>query len=135
VGILQEDECKALLQNLLENSGITWQQDWHWIRFRFQSGGMVWETACRCEKGGVTAFGRYPFAAAARQAALEACSSINSCLRQGSLFLVDGAPVLRTYASLNDPYGAADALASMLEYNAAAIVQFWGKMQAACHGR
>jgi len=122
---------EQLLTALLEYSGVVWQRDMGEIRFRFTSGWMTWETACRCTEERVLIYGRYPFQIPAdrRTEALEACSEINSRVIRGGMFLTrEGRAVFRTWADLRDIYTARDTLARALEYNIAAVTRFWGRM-------
>ena len=58
---MEQRETQGLLLSLLEDSGVPFQNEQGLVRFRFRQQGMVWETACRCQKDQVVAYGRYPF--------------------------------------------------------------------------
>ena len=113
---MQEDECRRLLEALLRDSGVQWEQSGEWTRFRFREGAMVWELACRCRQGEVLVYSRYPMAAYDRAAALSMCSEANGALTRGAMFL----------------QGARERLAETLEYSAAAMARYWGGFQKAC---
>lgn len=129
---MQEDECRSLLDALLDDSGVPHERCGPWTRFRFRQGNMVWETACRCRQGEILIYSRYPLRTADQTAALAACCRANGALTRGAMFLAGGVPTYRIRADLQDPYGARERLAQALEYSAAAITRYWGGMQAAC---
>ncbi|MDE7243024.1 MAG: YbjN domain-containing protein [Oscillospiraceae bacterium] len=118
------------LTALLDDSGVVWRREMGEIRFRFTSGAMTWETACRCLDNQVLVYGRYPFEIPAdrRTQALEACGGINSRVVRGGIYLTpEGRVVFRTWADMGDAYTARDALARALEYNIAVVTHFWGR--------
>ena len=122
--------AEQLLTALLNDSGVVWERRTGEIRFRFTSGAMTWETACRCLEDQVLVYGRYPFAVPAdrRVQALETCGGINSRIVRGGMYLTpEGRVVFRTWADLRDAYTAREALARALEYNAAVMARFWGR--------
>lgn len=129
---MQEDECRRLLEALLDDSGVQWERCGEWTRFRFQEGAMVWELACRCRPGEVLAYSRYPLSVCDRTAALDVCGSANGALTRGAMFLDGDAPTFRIRADLRDPYGARERLAETLEYSAAVMARYWGGIQATC---
>lgn len=129
---MQEDECRRLLEALLRDSGVQWEQSGEWTRFRFREGAMVWELACRCRRGEVLAYSRYPMTAFDRAAALSMCSEANGALTRGAMFLQGETPAFRIRADLGEPYGARERLAETLEYSAAAMARYWGGFQKAC---
>ena len=129
---MREDECRALLDDLLDSSGVPHERYGPWTRFRLCEGRMVWETACRCRQDEILIYSRYPLRAADTAAALAACDRANGALIRGAMFLADGVPTYRIRADLRDPYGARGRLAQAIEYSAAAVTHFWGGMQAAC---
>lgn len=132
VSHLQAAECRRLLLALLEDSGVQWESSGEWVRFRFCEGSMVWELACRCVQDEALVYSRYPMRATDRAAALAACDAANSTLTRGAMFLSGDVPTFRIRADLQDAYGARERLAQALEYSAAAMARYWGKMQAAC---
>ena len=128
---MKEEQVRALLIALLDESGVVWRRDMDDIRFRAERDGMIWETACRCVPDGALIYGRYPFRIpdTLRAQALEECSRINSRLLRGGIFLSEeGWTVLRTWADLDDPYLARERLARAIEYNAAVLARSWGRM-------
>lgn len=129
---MQAAECHRLLLALLEDSGVQWESSGEWVRFRFCEDSMVWELACRCARDEALVYSRYPMRAGDRAAALAACDEANSALTRGAMFLSGDVPTFRIRADLQDAYGARERLAQALEYSAAAIVRYWGKMQSAC---
>ena len=129
---MQEDECRSLLDALLDDSGVQWERCGEWTRLRFREGGMVWELACRCRQGEVLVYSRYPMTVHDRVAALETCSEANGALARGAMFLSGETPTCRDCADLRDPYGARERLAETLEHSAAVVVRYWGGLQAAC---
>lgn len=131
---MQEDECRRLLEALLRDSGVPWEQSGVWTRFRFREGVMVWELACRCRRDEVLIYSRYPMAAREWAAALEACGEANGALTRGAMFLQGETPVFRIRADLGDPYSARERLAEALEYSAAVMARYWGAFQNACRG-
>jgi len=119
------------LTALLEDSGVVWRRDLGEIRFRLQSGGMIWETACRCLEDQVLLYGRYPFRIPPdrRTRALEACAGINSQLTRGGMYLTgEGRAVFRTRAGMEDAYTARENLDRALAYNIAVMTRFWGRL-------
>ena len=126
--------CRRLLEALLRDSGVPWEQSGAWTRFRFREGAMVWELACRCRQGEVLIYSRYPMTARERAAALEACGEANGALTRGAMFLQGETPAFRIRADLGDPYGARERLAEALEYSAAVMARYWGAFQNACRG-
>ena len=128
---MQEDECRRLLEALLRDSGVQWEQSSVWTRFRFREGAMVWELACRCRQGEALVYSRYPMTARDRTAALGVCSEANGALTRGAMFLQGDVPAFRIRADLGDPYGARERLAETLEYSAAVMARYWGGFQTA----
>lgn len=123
---MEAEEIRRLLITLLEDSGAAWAAQGGCICFRLAKNGAVWEMACRCIKGRLLAYGRYPFAAADRAQALRLCSEVNSQVVQGAMFLQeDGRAVFRTDAALPDLYDASRLMREAIEYNAAVICRFW----------
>ncbi len=129
---MREDECRCLLTGLLNESGVEWEQYIEWTRFRFREGGMTWELACRCGPGEVLIYSRYPMRTWDPNAVLAVCGRANGKLKQGAMFLQEGIPLFRIRADLGDPYGARERLMEALEYSAAAVIRYWGEMQAVC---
>ena len=82
---MEQRETQGLLLSLLEDSGVPFQNEQGLVRFRFRQQGMVWETACRCQKDQVVAYGRYPFPVE-KEKALGLCNQFNQQLAQGSFF-------------------------------------------------
>lgn len=123
---MKAEEIRALLLQLLEDSGAEWTEAGGCLLFRLRRGGAVWDMACRCLDGRMLAYGRCPAAAADRTLALERCNEINRQVVQGGMFLMeDGRTAFRTEADLPDPYDAAARLREAIEYNAAVINRFW----------
>ncbi len=126
---MEAKDTRRLLIALLEDSGAAWQEEAGLIRFRIARDGMLWETACRCERDQILCYGRFPFAAADRARCLERCNEINGQTVMGAMFLPrDGRPVFRTRAELEDLYEARRRLIRALEYNAAVVARFWGRL-------
>ena len=122
---MEQRETQGLLLSLLEDSGVPFQNEQGLVRFRFRQQGMVWETACRCQKDQVVAYGSYPFPVE-KGKALGLCNQFNQQLAQGSFFEQQGQVVYRNRADLQDPYDARQRLAGCLEQNAGVIVRYWG---------
>lgn len=132
---MREEECRALLTRLLDDSRVQWEQYGVWTRFRFREGSMVWELSCRCMTGEILIYSRYPFNTLNRSAALEACNKANRRLMRGALFLQQNTPAFRITADLHDPYNARERLAEALEYSTAAVIKFWTDLQIYTGGR
>ncbi|HIT01566.1 MAG TPA: hypothetical protein IAC21_01895 [Candidatus Enterenecus merdae] len=126
---MEARDTRRLLLALLEDSGAAWREEMGVIRFRIAREGMTWEMSCRCEQDQVLCYGRFPFAAADRARCLERCNEINDQAVGGAMFVAgDGRPVFRTRAELEDPYEARQRLIRALEYNAAVVTRFWGRL-------
>lgn len=125
-------ECQQLLTALLDESAIAWERSGVWTRFRLREDGMVWECACRCINGSALLYSRYPMTIEQRVPFMEACETINVELPRGAMLVADGIPTFRLCADLEDAYGARERLAQTIEYSAAVIVRYWGRMQAVC---
>ncbi len=126
---MEARDTRGLLIALLEDSGAAWREEMGLIRFRVAREGMVWEMSCRCEQDQILCYGRFPFAAVDRAQCLGRCNEINGRAVGGALFLDgEGRPVFRTRAELDDPYEARRRLIRALEYNAAVVTRFWGRL-------
>lgn len=123
---MEAEEIQRLLTALLDDSGAAWTRQDGWICFRLKKDGAVWDMACRCRRGGMLAYGRYPFRAADPDRCLRSCSEVNSQVVQGAMFLSpEGGAVFRTEAQLPDPYHGMQLLREAIEYNAAVMIRFW----------
>lgn len=126
---MPENQTRAVLTALLDESGAVWTAQAGWIRFRMERGGCVWETCCLPMDGEVLCYGRYPFRIEDRAEGLRRCDAVNRQAVRGAMFLPDdGRPVFRTRAELDDAFGARNRLKAAIEYNAAIISRFWGAM-------
>ena len=127
---LEEQQVSALLKQILNEIEAAWICESGFVRFRIQRGAMKWEVDCRCRKGCVEIYGRYPFQVSDRDAAAKCCGEANLRLNRGAMVLpADGRPVFRDSAEMDDPYGAADRLRRALEFNFRAVARFWGRME------
>lgn len=126
---MREARTRAVLTALLEDSGAAWTAENGWIRFRMERDGCVWEMCCLPMDEQVVCYGRYPFRLENRAEGLRRCEEVNRQVVRGAMFLPDdGRPVFRTRAELDDAYGARRRLQAALEYNAAILSRFWGRM-------
>ncbi len=129
---MNESGCSATLTALLEGSGVRWERCGGWTRFRFRNGQMTWELACRCDKDIVLVYSRWPMRVKDENAALELCSTANSRLLHGAMYIAGGIPSFRICVDMSDPYGSEERMARGLEYSAEVIVRYWGGLQAVC---
>lgn len=121
----EREEPAALLEALLDTSGIQYLHQKGQFRFLFSSRGYRWETVCQCREGGVMVYGRYPFQVRERTKALEACCVCNEQVIRGGMFLAGAELVFRTWADTDDPVTALQSLSQAITYNAAVMAQFW----------
>ncbi|MDR0491503.1 MAG: hypothetical protein LBH28_09710 [Oscillospiraceae bacterium] len=116
---------KDELTFLLDRNGVEYSVDADGVRFILEDNVCKWETVCRYTRSAVLIYGLYPFETGDDEATLRLLNSINGDLASGSMFLSKGRVVMRTSADLYDSYGAYEAIARAIEYNAGAIVKFW----------
>jgi len=116
---------KNELTALLEYNGIEYSADAEGVRFVLEDEVYKWETACRYTRSAVIVYGFYPFETTGGEETLQLINRINGELTRGSMFLGERRVVMRTGADLYDAYGAYEAIARAIEYNAGAIVKFW----------
>lgn len=126
-------ETETLLTGLLEDNGVEWAREMGLIRFRLRRGAMQWEADCQCLDGRIVLYGRYPFRAEDRAAAMKACNEVNLMLDRGAMMLPkDGRPVFRTCAEMDDIYDAALRLHRAIDGNVRGVTRFWGTLERAC---
>ncbi len=116
------------LTALLSYNGVKYREEESGVRFAFEEAGCRWEVACRFAPNAVMIYGVYPFLMRDEGEARRAMDRVNATLIRGSLFLMEGRPVLRTSADLIDAYSAYEAILRALEYNAGAMLRFWNDM-------
>lgn len=128
---LLDDETDPLqeLKGLLDYNGIKYLAEDGGVRFAFKEAGCRWEVTCKTAKHTVMIYGVYPFPIRNDARTNAAVNRINSTLVKGSLFFSEGRAVIRTSADIIDAYGAYEAIARALEYNAGAMVRFWADME------
>ena len=120
----------AELEALLELSGVDFVRRGDQFRFRFTSGGCVWQTVCRCQGSLVLVYGVHPAPVEDAGRALALCGRLNSRLVEGSFFLQEGHFVLRTSARLTERFEAQERIAAALEHNAAVLSRWWERLAA-----
>ena len=116
---------KDELTALLEYNGVEFDADDEGVRFVLEDEIYKWETACRYTRSAVLIYGFYPFETSGDEETLRLLNEINGELTRGSMFLGKRCVIMRTSADLYDAYGAYEAIARAIEYNAGAIVKFW----------
>lgn len=119
------------LRQLLDYNQIRYQVAGGSYYMRFADGARQWETVITCAENTVLLYGIFPFPLKKSPVLWELLNEINGALICGSVFLQDGAIILRTEADVLDIYTAYETIARALEYNAAAVSKFWAKLQAA----
>ena len=117
---------------LLEHNTMRYIEDGESVRLSFAQDGCKWETVFRFAKNTVLVYGIYPFRMC--EPDMARVNAINARLVQGSLFFHEGAVVVRTGAELIDVYSAYETIARAVEYNAGAMVEFWGEVARLCTG-
>ena len=128
---MNQEEVRRLLTGMLENAGVPWIEEADLIRFRVRKDGARWEMNCRCRRGELIVYSRYPFSVPEGLDAWILCSRINARAVRGAMFLPeDGRPVFRVLADLEDVYGAETRLRQALTYAARITVRFWGEWEA-----
>ena len=130
---LDEQVCpREELLYFLEHNGVQYVLEGEEIRFTLAQGHYKWLCVCRWGGNSVIIYSVYPFKLAEkdRAKAAEAINTVNGKLTRGGLFSHNGSPVMRTDADLFDAYGAYEAIARALEYNAGAMTEFWGQLAA-----
>ena len=126
----QEEVCR-LLTGMLEDAGVPWIEEADLIRFRVRKDGARWEMNCRCRRGELIVYSRYPFSVPEAPDAWILCSRINARTVRGALFLPeDGRPVFRVWADMGDIFGAETRLRQALTYAARITARFWGDWEA-----
>ena len=120
----------AVLEQLLESSGVPFRREGDRFRFRFSSQGRRWQMVCDCAGDRVLLYSIFPQPCGDRTAALERCNAVNRQAVQGGCFLSEDHLVFRTGAELFEPFVAAETLARALEYNAAVMAALWGTLAA-----
>lgn len=119
------------LTALLERSGVSFKREGGRFSFVFAAEGCRWQTVCDCREGLVLVYGIHPAVVSEPEGALRVCSDLNASVTRGGFFLLDGHIIFRTGAHLLEHLDAQDRIADALEYNAAAITHFWGRLAAA----
>ena len=114
---------------MLDYNGVKYIRNPEGVRFVLEDGVYKWETVCRYARSAVLIYGYYPFETAGAEETLRLLSVINSKLVKGSMFLNGKRVTMRTSADLYDAYGAYEAIAREIEYNAGAIVRFWQEIR------
>ena len=127
---LLEDETDPLqeLKNLLDYNRIQYLQEDGGVRFALEEAGCRWEVIGKTAGRVVMIYGVYPFPVGADARTQAEVNRMNGALVRGSLFLTENRAVIRTSADLMDAYGAYEAIARALEYNAGAMIRFWAEM-------
>ena len=105
------------LAALLERSGVDFTQEGETFRFRFASGGCVWQTVCCCRESRVLVYGIHPTPVTDPVGALALCGEINSRVVEGSLFLTEERFVFRTGVRLTERFEAQARIAAALKTN------------------
>ncbi len=118
------------LAALLERSGVDFVREGNQFRFRFASGGCNWQTVCLCRDSLVLVYGIHPALVSDTGPALDLCNRLNSEVIRGSFFVREGRFVFRTSAQLTEHIEAQARIAAALEYNAAALSQWWTRLAA-----
>ncbi len=118
----------AVLEQLLESSGVPFRREGQRFRFWFSSQGRRWQMVCDCNQDRVLLYSLFPLAYEDRATALESCDAVNRQVVQGGCFLSGDRLVFRTGAELFEPFVAEETLARALEYNAAVMVTLWGTL-------
>ena len=116
-----QDELKMLL----DYNGVNYSIEEDGVRFVFEDGAYKWETICRYSRTAALIYGLYPFETLQGDEIMKTLNRINSELIRGSMILSGGRVMMRTSADLYDAYGAYEAIARAIEYNAGAIIKFW----------
>lgn len=118
---------ERLLSRMLEEAGVPWVSQGELIRFWAEQGGMRWEMNCRCRRGELVVYSRYPFSVPVGAEGWRLCNRINARTARGAMLLPeDGRPVFRAQADLRDIFGGEERLRETLTYAARIIVRFWG---------
>ena len=124
---MDREAVQRLLIRQLEEGSVPWVSQGELIRFWAEQGGMRWEMNCRCRRGELIVYSRYPFSVPVGAEAWKLCNRINARTARGSMLLPeDGRPVFRARADLQDIYGAEERLREALTYAAKLTVRFWG---------
>ena len=124
---MDRDAIARLLTDLLDASGVPWIEQEGLIRFRARQGGMNWEMNCRCRRGELVIYSRYPFSVSIGEGAWRLCNTVNTRTARGAILLPeDGRPVFRSRADLADPYRGEERLREALTYAARITAHFWG---------
>ena len=127
-------EGEAVLTALLERSGVDFRREGDRIRFLFTSRGCKWQVVCRGQTGRVLTYSIHPVPVTAPERAAVLCSRWNRELVQGSFFVQEDRFVLRVGCELIEAVDASERVARALEYSAAVMVAFWGRMAAGADG-
>ena len=114
---------------LLDYNGVKYSEDPEGLRFILEESVYKWETVCRYTRSAVLIYGYYPFETSETDETLRLLNRINSRLISGSMLLNGKRVVMRTCADLHEIYGAHEAIAREIEYNASAIVKFWQEIR------
>ncbi len=126
---MDESDIGKEIRVLLEEIGADSRFEGGLLRFRLKKDALEWDASARLLRGHAIFYGRYPFTALDRDAALLLCSKVNARLVRGAFFLpADAHPVFRTWADMDDSFGARKRLLAALEYNAEIISYFWTDM-------
>ncbi len=128
---MNQEEVRRLLTGMLEDAGVQWTEEADMIRFWARKDGAHWEMNCRCRRGELIVYCRYPFSVPEGPKAWTLCNRINSRTARGAMLLPeDGRPVFRAWADLEDVFRADIRLRQTLTYAARIIVRFWGDWEA-----
>lgn len=124
---MNQEEVRRLLTGMLEDAGVPWTEEADLIRFRAGKDGARWEMNCRCRRGELIVYSRYPFSVREGPEAWTLCNRINARTARGAMLLPeDGRPVFRSWADLEDVYGADARLRQALTFAARITARFWG---------
>ena len=130
--LLGDADPRDELIALLEHNAMRYIADGESVRLSFAQNGCKWETVFQFAKNTVLVYGVYPFRV--HEPDMARINAINNRLVHGAMFLHEGAIVMRTGAELVDIYSAYETIARAVEYNAGAMVEFWGEVARLCTG-
>ena len=128
---VNQEEVRRLLTGMLEDAGVPWVEEAGLIRFRAQQGAMRWEMNCRCRRGELIVYSRYPFSVPEGRETWTLCNRVNVQTPRGAMLLPeDGRPVFRVRADLDAIYGGETRLRQALTHAARITARFWGDWEA-----
>jgi len=116
------------LAAVLDYNGVAYERKDDRFRFLFSSRGCRWQMVCDGMEQRVMAYAIHPTPVRDREAALEACCTVNRQVVRGSCFVQEDRLVFRTEAELLEACAAREAILQALEYNAAVMTAFWSQL-------